>query len=534
VKRNWGSRLLTDAPNVISIDWKFPGRDYLGFFPEVHPDLAFLHGQDFSDLEDDLAFEMPETVFEALSAFFATHAYELWNLNRECDDYHLMLVPRGQGSDAHAMAAKLSEDEDEGFKWFAERLAPDATKGISKGKPRKKATPKAKKLPSIIEDSEHHLGYGDILYGSCHIMFMEFDDDGDGARPLVDTHKWPIEDVSSAGFRALDRKLKFWPIYGGDTVQFWVSNPTPKQHQIVAVRDYEITQLETWGGEPFSSEEAGSPCAGFGDTLFYCVSSPLETSVPVSKKRRWSSENPNQKLFMARNGQTSFLGEIVSAKALLPLSESRLAIISENRTLVDNEPPIFGTDLRIIDLGSQTSEPQLVSAEHNMTSAFVMSPDEIGFISIVERKHECRFVLIEKEAYLCRYHIPTGQIRKASLFGLHNRTRLDVPVPRPNKSDPYDMTSLQGDIVVGRGHEDWFILNYQSDVSGQSALAWLWNMANDEVVIIALTDFPREDPTIYYNKGLGRYQASQSRRIDLLVPFEEIYTTRPRTKLVWE
>ena len=91
-----------------------------------------------------------------------------------------------------------------------------------------------------------------------------------------------------------------------------------------------------------------------------------------------------------------------------------------------------------------------------------------------------------------------------------------------------------GNLEVRQGHGDWWILNHKSNQFGTIDIALLWNAATDDTFVIGQGDVGLRQPTIVYQRALGRYLAVSGETVALLREFDEIVRGKEVVRLVWE
>jgi hypothetical protein len=516
--------MIEGFPQIISIDWKSAGVDYVGLFHEFYPDLAFFRSDDFEALKDDCATQMPDEVFDALSAFLALRGYGLWNINDGGDNYNLVVAKDTQSKAMAKLAKDVSASED--FECAAERLGLEAAKAAKKAKPPPKK--KSQQRLPIIADSLWHTDYGGLRFKDSPIQFLREagEEEGTETVSLVNFNTWEVEDVPAEGFLPLRQKQSAHLLYGSDTVQFWMLSVDRKTERLVAVSDYQTPIMDELGYGPFYRGTLGF-YSGYADTLYFCLKRQDPNLALRLRHNQYVEDNIGQRIMMARDGKVEHLATIDNVVELLPLNENEVMLFQADSGFV-------AETFTILDVACKTMSEHIKLPEGGFASPFLINENEIGFIQTTKRdKLAGHYDLSEKTGFLCRFNVRTGQIKRAKLDGLENRSRVNVNV-LAGQHDMRSWNSFEGFIETAKGHDGWFILNYLSNHAGPTALAWLWNSVDDEILKITTKDFPREDPTIFYNKALNRYQANHACRLDLLIPFEDIYRTRERGKLVWE
>jgi hypothetical protein len=518
--------MIEDQPDIISIDWKSAGNDYLGLFQTRYGDLAFLHSTEFDALMDELAFAIPETVFDGLSAFLAGHGFQLWNVNTLDDNYNLYIVadqdaPKRKKSVLKELVGEVYAGA------FVERLAPESAREALAEKQSKTRQSKKKKLPPITKDSEQLVdGHLQPFGNSARFVMSFYNDANILERVVVDAGTWPLQDVAASGFLAATQTMDCRVLYGSDKVTFIAVSEGHKHEQICAVCDFETPTLDTWGNEPTSPSRLAS-CVGFGDRLFY-----ISRGVSAKRKHRnWAemdAEERNQRaaLMMMSGGQTVELAKLEKVPMLMiALSERQLVAFYGHHDTADH--------FAIFDVDTGEFGPDVALISPAMQSVVRLNADEFVYCTTNSQPHDTYPAMEVKTGFLCRVNCRTGEQRSAKLDGLCNAYTWDAAILRTQAPDKHKILCFHGFLELKKGHEDWVVLNYLSDFPGPTAVAWLWNSTTDEIVKITGQDFPREEPKLFYNQYLGCYMADHAYRLDLMVPFEEIYATRPKGRIEW-
>jgi len=509
-----------DDEQLISIDWKSIGNDYLGFFPDTYPDLAFLKGDAWEALCDELATEMPESVFDPLSGLLARHGYELWNANDDSDAYHLAIVKTGEDPDFKARLLTIVDDDGEPFNFEAERLGLEGARAALNA-PRKKSRKKVQFDP--IAETDYHNEYGGLDIGRNTHRLVAYEEDGRGYRGIANLAVFPfeIEDAQPV-YTLLDQKHSFHALYTNGPIQYWAwQNPpekgrkVPVVRQIIAIDDFASSHWRVIDGTAVGRDTFiyGEGCE---DTLF--------AFLPV-RDAQGAIIQEHQSLCRIRDTVCIPIADFACGiAALIPLNRDEVAVS-------------FSGDKSYLLLIDTTNGQQrrLSAGGEDMDNPFVINDDEIGFITLASRNHAKLDCIDEITAYLNRLNIRNGSLQRAELTGLHNEFSQDLTGLRDQPLNKIKVRSFEGHINAGRGHEGWVVLTYLTTYPGKYDRAWFWNTATDEVVKITAKECPRLEPFLFhYLPARDRYVADSSCRLDLLRPFDELQANCPSGKLIWE
>ncbi|WP_343684132.1 hypothetical protein [Asticcacaulis sp.] len=536
---------LENTP-IIGIDWKFVGRDYLGFFPEHYPDLAFFKSDAFEYLRDELANELPETCFERLSVFLAEYGYELWNIDTLGDEYRLLVAPSGQGETVcraalNGIAAEWDDAEDIPDFGF-ERLAPVA----KPMKPGRKQTVKAK-LPPIATQDDWHRSYGGVWRPDVRQVFLDFENEaGEDVSGLVDLHTFPLTEVDATGFYDLQAAgHSFMPLYGIEGGQYWEWQKPQKRQKIyddyrscvALISDYNtpiVTEIP--GSERRHGDNLGF--TGFGQVLFQKVRADEAATWHNASALRIGRkpETPEARASLLRFDGVQFqhIAELHAQAHLLPLDADTIAVF--DAAIPDESGHTAAVSYYLIDSRTWVvmGKGQLPFAEPTtLEGLFVLGGDDILYVRTTQAAHPTHAALTEATGWLVRFNLRSGGWQQAKLEGLHDDYTINMALLRHQPPDKHRIRSFQGGLSIERGHDDWCILNYITSYAGRHDLAWLWNTVDDEIVRLLPEDFPRREPSVHWNPALGRYVADESCRLSLLPPFEELRQRRASHRLVW-
>jgi hypothetical protein len=524
---------------MISIDWKFVGRDYLGFFPDEYPALAFLQGEAFATLCDEMSNEAADTCFDTLSGFLLAHGYQLWNINSGGDDYNLILVADG---DVDAFLAHCAEDATEDFTPECERLAADAPPWVAPPKPKRKA--KAKPI-ALITESDYHSRYGGIGFGTDVYRFVDFEDeDGSTFESLIDCRTFPLKGVDADGlFALIDQKHSLSGIHTTDTGQYWRWEKPQKRQKLYSNRMLTIALATDY--QPLVLTEVADMTMRDGDflghwglgnslyvqTLYEKEEPRFDASAPVIGKPP-EKDNPRAAVFQITGLSARHVATVRQQDVIMPLSETELLILM----VEDAGYAESSADYVLVDVTSgAVTAPRRLPYRPPSTSDSLhrLNAEEIVYIREEVLPHPTHLHLKEQIGWLVRLNVRTGLWREAKLEGLHNDFTINMAMLRNQAPDRHRIRSFDGFVSFADGHDDWCILNYLTSQSGSHDLAWLWNTRTDDVIKIRQSDFPRRTPTLFFNPTIGSYFADDSCRLDRLIAFDQIAVSRKVDQLLW-
>lgn len=509
---------------LVSIDWKFVGRDYMGFFPDNYPELKFLFSQEWQDLCDKVANELPENLFEEFSPWLANYGYELWNLDDNSDSYNLFIVA---SKDTKKFVKQWVSEPiwEDGDVYFTPcRLGAEAAKAVKK--PFFPKITKQTKRQNLIEATDYHLEYGGISEREeRQFQLIEYED-GEVFKGIADIDKFPFEIIEADDFyEKINQDYELYPLYTRGENHYWeITEPKSKSKKqkrnkkIIRVKSYENGEYEEVIGIVFPSS-AYLYRAVFGKNIFILYTPAHLGNAP----------KPDSILYRIQGLECQTICEIKGEYSnILELNDNEVLVVN-NQTENTNVQLI--TSVQLIDC--ETKLVKIIKSDYSLEDTFIINNDELGFIHTMKTPHPELDYLNQGTGYLGRLNIRNGKVSLAHLDGLYHEYKFDPTVLRNQPVQKINVKSFEGFISAQKGHDEWMVLNYISNSSGKHDLAWLWNKANDEIVKIRNTDIPQIEPIISYNHALKKYVADSSCRIDLLKDFKEIYENADKIKLIW-
>lgn len=513
---------LHDDESIVMIDWKAVGNDYLAFFPEHYPDLPFLSGDAWEALCDDLAHEMVDTVFDALSGYLAEHGHELWNVDDSSDSYHLAIVKHENAADFERTWNTVCVEEGFSFDLSPERVGLAGAAAVASEPSAANDSPSAtKQRTTLIADTDWHCSYGGFDLGQTPVCLVDYETDEGEFRGLADFRCFPYEILDADAIDAImDDKRLIDPIFNNEHVQYWAYEPPgDNKHRALRVQHI-VRMLDVSTGVMNVIEGTKAPLDHFiesngcDDTLF--------VTLPAYRN---GTINTHRKVLASIRGDTCTPLEEVDARMEGPLALSRDEVLLSKR---NND----GT--RVIVWNATTGQRrEFPPLPFELRNAFSPATDEICFATETRSRHREADHIEERTGHLVRLNLADRRLRRAKLEGLYNEFRFDPSVLKDQPRPSITIRSFEGAIRPSRGHDGWMVLNYVTSHSGKFDLAWLWHPRTDEVIKIHQKDFPRLTPTLHYMPHLGRYLATDGCRVDLVVPFDDISRSRLHARLDW-
>ncbi|PZQ31998.1 MAG: hypothetical protein DI562_04290 [Stenotrophomonas acidaminiphila] len=522
----------------IALDWKAVGRDFLDTLPEIYPDLAFLRCRAFATLRSQLANESADACFDALSGYLRAHEHQLWSVDTGGDAYRLHVVA---SADADAFASAHGEANGAG----CERLASDAPAWKAPKAPRKKP-------PPLIEATDGHRSYGGLYTSGCEVRhaLVPFENDTEAFELLVDLSVFPPKEREAEGFYALiDQGHRFHAVHATTAGDYWEWEPAvvrkglpPRRAtSLVRIRDYATPVLEDVEGSARSLHDR-SDCAGQDDALcvlrntrqeapwFDPAAPVLDVLAPVG-----GGEDALVSLLRVDDRRLRHLASLSCGTGLQIrlLAPDRLLVLRSQpwTEAADGAMDYFLLDTRDAGLIARGQLPHAARAVG--ASIHPLGGDAMLYVREETQPHPAHAHLTEKTGWLVHLDLSAGRWREAALAGLHNDWTENMAFRRGDAPDRHRIRSFEGHVVFAPGHDGVVVLNYLTNFSGKHDAAWLWDRRTDQVTILRPADLDGGAPTVRYLPGMSRYVADDSCRLDLLVPYAEMQSSRPQTSLAW-
>jgi hypothetical protein len=559
----FGKQKRLDPALHIHLDWKCNGNDVFGMFPGLYPSLKCLQGTEYETLADELAFEGGEESMGALAAFLEPHKLELWNINDHGDNYRLAIVQTkhvdafvefwksdeaslddsGDESEADTEADTDTEDEHEDgdqeaydFSFDLERIAPVVHPGVGQAphdqteaesaaiatsaaaEPSTKKKPKGKAKPvriDVVEDQFFHLSYGGISFRPGVDRYW-VENRETGAHDLVDFSSWPPSQLV-AGVETTTRDDAGWktrPRLVGEVggIDVWQVDGTPKRKnakwvdRFVTAPSYDPLELQPWGDQSkrYANIYNGAEAIA-GESVFVHTSSEDQSGTV----HRVTASSEDELYSHAQYEGNHAVFALDADTCLLIVDEKKFRILGSGAPKKWTKHPgkLYG-EIHLFD---------------QQTLIYFSETTAKGFGGHFD----------ERRLTLNLYNFATSNHRSVLLedFVTKGRFNLNMRRDQPNNYIPFN--SVDGNVEIARGHGDWWILGCRTNMSGKTDRAWMWHSVTNEWLRITPQDFPREQPAIRYLASLGRYVADDSCQLDLLIDFDQLYSSRETFTLEW-
>jgi hypothetical protein len=553
----------------VHLDWKCDGSDVFGLLPSLYPSLKCLHSKNYQALFDSLAHEGGEESMGALAAYLEPHGLELWNINDGGDNYRLAIVgladlddfktfwltPAPATFDAFPDSGAESADDSlddardledfEGFVPELERIAPapfsdtqEATSQTSSNhdevsessetgsghtstsQKRKTAIqkPKAGKAARIqlVEDQFWHRSYGGFGFRENTALYWL--ENRESAEPdLLDFSTWPPTPLVLGSSHSLGQPNEngyvVRPVLLGtlEHEQIWQicapqeNSPASSADQFVTVSSFSPLKINPWGDatKRYTTCYSSKPMAG--NAIFVHRATTAESGKILRVTATSEDELYTYKTY---EGEHQIL-------AVNP--NSCVIIVGEKK-------------IRILEPGAPKKWIKLPGKLYG--EAVLFDPETLLYFSEAIAAN-AESSMEERRLTLNLYNFRNASHRCVYLEDFATKSRVNVAYLRNEPKRFLARTSVEGNVEISRGHGDWWVLGHQTNMSGKTDPAWMWNSSTNEWLRFASEEFPRERPAIYYLASLDRYVATESCHVDLLVDFAQIYGSRKTFSLAW-
>lgn len=454
-----------------------------------------LLSDDFEALIDELDNDIADQCFKPVAGILAGTELGLWEINFYEDTYHLAVVPH-----AHADAFKAYWSE--GFRNDPEQMydVKPKLRLIAAPKTASKPRPPAAKKINLIEASVKLAGDAEFdIDRAVDFVWNSYSKDDDNGK-FVDFSVWPPRDAPLPT-RAQDRDFagSWSQVYQDGAHNIWKRReraPEGKSHKEGTFRLAQIDSMERWSPRWLGG---GAGVTDFRSKTYWMNGSFVHIAYCAEEKGKFSSE-------VVHISDTACESWYKSREPLqvVPFPDApRCLIVKGDKRLAIAEGPVLDDAFFLLP------EPLYSHAEE-------------GVIALAD---EVVVYFTETRRWLKMHRLDTRTMRHEVCllegFG-HTRTvdgQLDAGV---------------GIVEVCQGHGDWWIFNHRTNAYGKVDVAMFWNAQTDETFKIAARDVAHQQPTIIYQRALGRYLAVQYRTVSLLVEFETIYDSKEKHVLEWD
>jgi hypothetical protein len=379
----------------------------------------------------------------------------------------------------------------------------------------KKRNKTGKTRIKLVEDQFLHSSYGGISF-VARIDCYWVENRNTQEYELLDFSTWPPKPITVAGRRGNgsmdlhDWRVRPRPMGNVSGVALWQVDGTPKGQdrtvdRFVTIASFDPLDMQPWADESKRYSTIYGAAATAGDALFVHTSGG-----PESGKVHRVTATGEDELYTYEK----YEGE----HALLALNEqSCLLVVGEKK-------------FRILGAGATKKWTKLPGQLYGEVHLFDHET-LIYFSEIVTKEPEGHFE--ERRLTLNLYNFTTGDLRSALLEDFVTKGRVNLNIYRNQPSNVVPYNSVGGNVEISRGHDDWWIFGHRTNMTGKTDPAWLWNSVTNEWLRIVPQDFPREQPAIRYLASLGRYVADDSCQLDLLIDFDQLYSSRETFALEW-
>jgi len=496
---------------LIHIDWKTPGGELLALFQHYYPDIDVFSGPSFEALLDELTNEMPEVCFQALAGILARQGYDLWNLDAGGDDYRPVIVAADR-REAFVSHWQDCVTEVSLSPTLIEAPTPAASNA-------RKTKPRRSKL-NWLQDVHDYPGptyVHEYNYRNGWAAVTEQDDD-QWLCFLIDYNPWPPTEqdmlehrndgVDGADLTLIDanaqrsvwrRRVKSGDYSSGDRYQ------------------YEIRQGETvraFGPCGMEWPEFEQPCVVLDDELF--------------ERQRLYQPEPLTRVWRITAHASEVIFEHPDELSILPIGSRRLLFMQHNGPACwiwhqDTGQPAL------------PAKPMPVADGYTLrASSAYLGDDEVLLFSEDKRPNleDPRFH--ETVLLAWRFNVVTGTATKAVLDGFGSELRQDTRLLVTQPKQVITLRTFHGKLHVSRGHDDWWVWNYDTQTFGSHTLAWFWNQSSHQVLQLSSQDIRRFKPQIRYLPTQDRYLAFETEFVARLPSFTDMLDAKGCDLLVFD
>ncbi len=455
-----------------------------------------LLSDDFEQVMDELGDEIANRCLKPVAGVLAGTELALWEIDFYEDTCHLAVVPHAQ---ADAFKAYWSE----GFRDDPQNdygIEPKLRLVAAPKTPARPRAPAAKKI-NLIEDKIYFDGHVELdIDRAVDLVWNSYSDDNNNGK-FIDFSVWPPRDAPLPT-RARDRNFcaNWAQVYQDGPHNIWRLRERAPEGKAFEEGTFRLAQIDSL--EAFAPRWLGGG-AGVTDIhprSYWMDGAFMHVAYCAEGKGKFSSE-------VVRISETACESWYKSRKPLrvFPFPDAPRCLIVEGETrLAIAAGPVTNDDFFVLP------EPLYGHAEEGV----IALADEVVVYFTGTRR------------WLKMHRLDTRTMRHevCLLDGFGHSQMVD------GKLD-----AGVGIVQVCQGHGDWWIFNHRTNAFGTVDVAMFWNALTDETFKIAARDVDRLQPTIIYQRALGRYLALQAHRIvGLLVEFETIYDSKEKRVLEWD
>ena len=446
----------------------------------------------FEELIDEQANEIADQCFNPVAGHIADAQLGLWQIDFYEDTHYLAVVP-------HVHVEAFKDYWSEGF-----RIDPDFMDNVKPklrqvaAPPAGKARAPAAKKITLVADSMRFAAEPEIDVDRAVVMVRDAYSDDKSNGKFIDFSVWPPRDAPLPT-REQDRDFgALWSqVYQDGPHNVWMLReraPQGKAFQEGTFRLAHIDSMSAWsprwlGGGASTTDSYPKPLWMDGSFmhLAYCPEgngrfSSAVVRIADTACEQWYQSRKRLNLFPFPD----------AARCLIVEGETRLAIA---------EGPVTDADFFVLPKPLCNPQEGVIALDDGVVVYFTRT-----------------------KRYLMMHRLQTRTMRHARclLDGFGHSRMIDG-----------QLDAGFGNVQVCKGHGDWWIFNHHTNAFGTSDVAMFWNAKSDETFKIGARDVGRGQPTIIYQRALGRYLGLQHRSVSLLVAFETIYDSKEKRVLEW-
>lgn len=465
----------------VSFDYNTTGADFLHLLRAEfdHPSLASAR---FEALVAGVANDLAEHAFGPLATLVGDDGLELWQIDFFEDTVHMALVPGGQ---VDAFKA-----------WWTTGYRDDPATTHAVRPKLRRVKPKA--LPPPVAARPDLAEATVTLPADPHIdidrplarLYSRFSDHPDNGN-YVDAGVWPPATLALPTVRTDPDFFRHWrPVFRDGAQNVWACREPDGTFRLAQIDDVTAWSPRWLGGD--------TPLHGYPDDVKRMGDRMLHTG-----ERRPASGKGTYEVSCVTAASTDCWYASRKPLHVFPFPDGRrCAIVEDGARIALAAGPVTPDDF--ISLPKPLYAPD--------TGVIPLQGDTVVFFSGTKtrlRMHRLDLATLRHDSCLLQH------------FG-HRGV------------DRGERYATFGNLEVRQGHGDWWILNHRSNQFGTIDIALLWNAATDDTFVVEQGDVGLRQPTIVYQRSLGRYLAVSGETLALLREFDEIVGGKEVVRLAWD
>jgi hypothetical protein len=465
----------------VSFDYKTTGSDFLGLMQAEfdHPSLT---SDRFEAFVAGVANDLAEHAFGPLATLVADDGLELWQIDFFEDTVHMALVPSGQVDAFKAWWTTGYRDDPA----TAHAVRPKLRRVKAKPLPPPAARRADLAVATVTLPADPYIGIDCPLT----LLYSRFSDHPDNGS-YADAGVWPPATLALPTARTDPDFLRRWqPVCRDGAQNVWACREPDGMFRLAHIDDMAAWSPTWLGGD--------TPLPGYPDDVKRMGERMIHTG-----ERRPASGKPTYEVSCVTATSTECWYDSRKPLQVFPFPDGeRCAIVEDDTRIAIAAGPVTQADFVLL--------PKPLYAPE--TGVIPLAGDTVVFFSGTKtrlRMHRLDLATMRHDTCVLQH------------FG-HRGV------------DRGERYATFGNLEVRQGHGDWWILNHKSNQFGTIDIALLWNAATDDTVVIEQGDIELRQPTVIYQRALGRYLAVSGETVALLREFDEIVRGKEAVRLVWD